>query len=877
MIYHSSTTDEVLSYFEVDSEKGLPTGVADQRLIKYGKNIMSKAKKTSLLSVINAQLKSHINIIILISGLLSLTVNLLYNRHHWYSPILIFFMLALNIVITTFSEMRTEKITDSIKTMNIPHVKVLRDGKIKTVDASYVVPGDILVLETGDYIVADARLISTSDFRCDESFVTGEEITAEKNSNIIHEDITALNERSNMVYAGSNVITGHARAVVTETAMNTEVGKAVTILETYNCENTKLKDKLTTTGKICSVIITVFCALAFLIGIISNFKGSDPFAVVLMDSLINSVVLLVSILPDGLPVMLTSCMGFATHSLVKKGMIIKDFSVFDSLTQVSVICSDKTGTLTQDKMQTEKIFNGKEIIDVAAAYEDTASVMILRLASLCTSQSENDVDSPMYNDATELAIIDAYEKNVGDNEIDIHNHYPRLYKLPFDPERKITVTVNMIEGVPIAIAKGAPESLLGACKNINSELVSNTVDSFAAQGMRVIAVAFCQLSEIPSNLEYSDFEDGLNFAGFIALSDPPQSDSISLVEECDNAGIRTVMITGDYTATAKAVARRLGILKNGTEVISGEEVYGMSDDELKENINKYSVFARLLPDQKLRIVNAFKENGMSVAITGDSVNDAAALSTADIGIAMGNKGTDVARGAADIIMNNNRFSSIIGAINGARGLFCGIRKALTYLLSSNIGEFLSVFLCLCIFGKFPLGAAIFLLVNLVTDSFPMLSILSDGIYEHKPMNLYTDSDRNMFTPQSKITIIVQSIIIACVSIIAYSINFNADTAIDSTMMFTVLIMSQLFNMLSTKFEDFVYKFKHFKNLYISVILGITVMVLILLVLTPLGSVLGLARLSFKLFMSALLLSFIVFISGELIKLAFLLYKKFSTK
>ena len=874
MIYHSSKAEDVVSFLQVDENKGLPTGVADQRIEEFGKNIISSNKKVSLKEIVVSQFKNHINIFLFICAVLSLVINLTYHRHNWYSPILIFLILCINIGVTVLYKKRNSDIGDSLKTMNSPKVKVLRDSIIKTIDASLIVPGDILVLETGDYIVADARLISTSDFRCNEAFVTGEDITAEKNAALVFDDITPIQQRANMVYSGSSVITGHARAVVTETGMNTEVGKTVTLFETYNTTDTALMDKLTAFGKILSGVIGVLCFIVFLISILLNLKSDERFAVVLIDSLINSVVLLVSVLPDGLPVMTSAAMGYAIERLVKKGLIIKDMSVFDVLPEVSVICSDKTGTLTQDNMKAESIFNGKEIIDADTAYTDNAAVMILRLAALCTSQSKDDTDSPMYNDATELAIIDSYKKNSPSDQKDIYNHYPCLSKIPFDAERKITLTVNMIDGVPYAIAKGAPDYLLSVC---SANSVVKTVSEFAEKGMRVIAVAFRQLSEIPTNLDYSIIDDGMNFAGLIALSDAPQKESISLVEECDKGGIRTVMITGDHAATASAVARRLGILKDGTEILSGDELNEMTDEQLEASINSYSVFARLLPDQKLRIVQALKNKGHTVSITGDSVNDAKALSFADVGIAMGTKGTDVARGAADIIMNDNRFASIIGAINTARGMFCSVRKALTYILSSNLGELLAVLLCLLIHGSFPIAAAPLLLVNLITDIFPVMSILSDGISEHKPMHTFCFEDKAPFTTRSKITLAIQALIVAAVSVISYSIGKPLGEGYASTMMFTVLIFAQLLSMITTKFENFFYKYKHFKNLFVSAVIGFFAVFTLVTVLTPLSNAFSLTAISFGSFITALLLSSVAFVSGELIKFGYALYERLDKK
>ena len=873
MIYHSAETEEVCLHFEVNASKGLPTGVVDQRYDENNENILKRTQKTPLSKCITEQIKNPVNILLIISAFISFIVNLAYKESVWFAPLLIVLMLAINIAVTIFFLKESEKSADRLASMNIPKVKVLRDGIVKNIDSRFVVRGDILILETGDYISADARLIEAVDFRCDEEYITGEETTYIKDASLILSEITPIKQRANMVFSGSNVLTGHAKAIVTEIGMDTEIGKAVTLLESYNSVNTKLKDKLNSIGKVSSIILIILCIVAFFTNVIINFRSQQEFAITLANSLINSVALLVSVLPEGLPLIAASALGISVNALYKNGMITKNYSVFDVLPDVSVVCSDKTGTLTKDTMKAEKIFNGQEIFDVADAFNDSNSVSILRLASLCTSQSKDDVDNVMYNDATELAIIDAYKQSVTLEERDIHNNYPLLCKLPFDSERKITVTVNMINGTPVAIVKGAPDYLISVCNLGENKTILSAVEDFALDGMRVIAVAYKPLNEIPSNPEISDFEDGMIFAGLIALSDPPQDESISLVRDCKKGGIKTVMITGDHIVTARAIAKKMGILSDDIQAISGDEIAEMTDEELAKNINKYTVFARLLPNQKYRIVSAYKANGHTVAITGDSVNDAQALNIADVGIAMGNRGTDVARGAADIIMNENRFSAITTAISISRSLISTIRKALVYLISSNIGELLSVLICLFAFKTFPIAASAFLLLNFITDAFPALSILSDGIYERKPFEKLNESDKHLFKAEAVIKIAVQATVTALTAVLTYGIFIKYGEQIAATTMFTVLVSSQFLNMVSAKFESFFFKNKHFKNIPLSVVLFILAWITIIAVTTPFGASFGMTVLTFDQLFKAILLSSIVFASGELTKLGFWIYNK----
>lgn len=869
MIYHSSEINEVLNSFQVDKDTGLLTDDATMRFAEHGANIPKMSRRTSFSKIANTYIKNPCNAILIISVVISIIVNLVYETPFPFAPLLIILMLIFNIALTVGFIKKSENIKNSLECMNIPNVKVLRDGVLRYVNSAYIVPGDILILECGDYVCADGRIIESQDFRCDESFVTGETITAEKNHLDILDDITPIDKRTNSVFCGSNVITGSAKIIVTETGRHTEIGKANKLLHVLNTNDDKAKEKIASIRKTSSVILALFFIIAFLTNVIINFRveGVD-FAVVLSESLINSAVLLISAIPLALSVIRVLALHLCAKSLFQKGILIKNLSVIDTLTDVSVICTDKTGMLTMDNMVAEKVYNGKKILDIKNAYEDKSAVATLRLAALCTSQSPSDIDCPMYNDATELAIINAYNSSVVPEERDIYNNYPLLSKIPFDNEHKVTVTVNMIDTVPYAIIKGAPDFIIKACDCEENKEINETVNTFAESGMRVIAVAYKQLSEIPSNPEISDFMTDMTFAGIIALNDTPQSESIQLINTCKCCGIKTVMVTGDHVATARAVAIKMGIMTDDNQLISGEQLDTLSDDELKDSINNYTVFAKLLPDQKTRIVNAFKANGMTVAITGDSTNDAPALDAADVGIAMGNKGTDVARGAADIILNNNCFSVIISAIKSAKGYFLSIRKLIAFMISSNLGKLLAILLCLFVHKTFPIEPANYLLIMLLADFFPAVSLICDNIEDEKISLKQNNSVKTLTNPLSLILTTVQTLAMATVSIIAFS-AFDKG----ATMMFAVIIFAQIFNMASIKFDNLFYKSAHLHSIVANLVLVAIVLLAVIFATSDIAADLHLISLNFSELLTAILLSFTVFASGELTKLGFMIYKK----
>ncbi len=874
MIWHSSNTENVITYFNVNAEKGLPTGVADERIEEFGQNIVNVTKKAPLKDTILKQIKNYSNMLVIISAVLSFVVYLLYDAAKWYFPVLSLAVLAFYIGMNVFSLKRCEMVVDTMKHKATPKVSVLRDGIIKKIDSTLLVPGDILVLEQGDYVAADARLIEANELRCDEKFVTGEEVAAEKNANIVLEDIADIKERINMIYCGSSVISGSGKAVVTETAMNTQIGKEISVLKEFDSANIKITEQFALIGKFTGIILLLCCILVFGVSIVINFRSSQTFAVMLSEAFINSAALLISVLPEGLPVVAGISVSLSVLQLLKDGIIVKNLDVFNKLSDISVICADKTGILTKNDMSVVSIYNGLFEVNAENVKEDSASCSLLRLASLCTNQTNEDRDSVMYNDPTELAIIGCCMDAINGNIDDFYSNFPRVCKIPFNPERKIMTSVNVIDGNPVAIVKGAPDYLISMCLDIDINSVQEQIKHYTESAYRVIAVAYKRLSEIPANPTSYELECDLQFVGLIALQDNLQNDIVWNIEECRLNGITTKMLTGDHSDTAKATARRLGILKNDNLVISGVELEEISDDELSEKLSAYSVFARISPADKERIVKALKEKGESVAVTGDSVNDAPALKLADVGIAMGETGTDVARGAADIILNNNSYSSIIKAINASKKLIDTLRRAATYLFGCNIGEFLAIIICLIAFKSFPVIALQLLFINLLTDSFPVFSIISDSVKNNVPLSKNADGAK-IFNSRATLTIAVQAITIAIVAIIACAFGKSGTVDYSQTTTFLVLVFAQLFNMFTAKTENYFFRLKHFMKSTINVALIIAPILVTIMALTSVGGIIGLTAIPFSLFIKCLLLSSLVLISGELTKFGLSIYKHLS--
>ncbi len=855
MIWHSSTADDVLKHFNVDDKKGLANSECEEKLEIYGPNLISNIEKPTFLKRFLGQLNNKMVITLIVIAIISFIVSLVYNDVNSVSALLIVAIVILNALISAYHIQNCENTLDTIKNITNPSVMVLRDGIKKNINAANLVTGDIIILEEGDYIPADARIIDSNEFRCNEINLTGVEVPVEKNGDSIFEDIALLENRKNMVFCGSSVAHGNAKAVVTAVGLNTEMGKTSAILQQTGEDKLPLQNKLDVIGKIANAAILAVCGIIFLISIIQNF-AAENFASMTMSMLVNAVAVAVAAIPEGLPMIAAIVIALGIKRILKDDIIVKDISAAELLGKTDILCCDKTGILTRNKMVVTKIFDGDKLCDLNSDTPDDKILTVLKLATACSTLS---------NDSTEDAIEKACLTYNSMSLEDIGNIFPQVSYIPFDSERKSMSVITMMSKRPVAIVKGAPEMVLPNCSNCNAEQLLKLNDELAGEGLRIVAIAMKPLEELPANPTAEEIENNLIFVGLIALDDPPRDGVIEDINACISAGITTLMITGDNLITAKTVARRIGILRDETQAISGSELNAMSDEELCENIERYSVFARVTSKDKLRIVKAWQTLGKTVTITGDNLEDAESLALADVGCAIGKYGADVTKGNADIIISNNKFHTVLKAIRESRGLFSNIRKSVFYLFSCNIAEIITVLFGWLVFHNMPVAAVQLLWINLLTDSAPAISLSLEKA-EKSVMNSKNSSVNRIFDLKSAILLILQSIFISVITLIAFSMgnDFN-DVTHASTFAFAVLGMTQIFHLFNCKFEGRISIKKLFNNGFMNISVIISSFVLIFLVLTPAGTIFGLSALKFGEFLICLFISFTVVPFTEVLK------------
>lgn len=862
MIWHSAEASEVLKELAVEKTKGLANGVADIRLGQYGKNVISDKKSPSLIKRIFMQLNSKSVYILAIVAVLSFFISLIYNEADYLSPLLIIAIVILNAVITAAYMHSCDNAIDSLKEAINPTSTVLRDGIKKSVPSSLLVPGDIIFLKSGDYIAADARLVEATNFRCNEVSLTGVNIPVDKTAGITVEDITPIDRRVNMVYAGCSVASGNATAVVVETGINSEIGHTAALMDQQGAEELPVKAVLNRIEKATSIFVVIVCILVFIISLIQNTGSSQPFASITANALMNSVSLAVAAIPEGMPAIATIVVALGIRRIIKEGMIVKKVKALELLGKTTVICSDKTGIITKNHMKLSRLYDGEKFTDVTSEGLSEADCMLLKLAAAC---------STLENDSTEASIEEACNEYNSIKKEELGNLFPRLAVIPFDNERKTMTSINMISGKPVAIVKGAPEMLADKFSDISAERLLKANEEMATDALRVICIGIKQLDEMPSIPNAEDIEQSLVFAGLIGLSDPPKSETIKGISVCDTAGIKTIMITGDNLLTAKAVARRIGILKDNTDAITGAELALLSDEQLAADIDKYRVYARITPADKLRIIKAWQEKGEVVAVTGDSLSDADALALADIGCAMGEDGTDVAKGNADLLIKNSNYISVVNAIKESRGLFANIQKSLSYILSSNLAEILVYIFGMIILGAPPLLAIQLLWINLLTDCTPLISISGQkaegNVMNEKPSPLAG----KLLSFGDIIDIPVYGVFMTATAfaacIIGNHMDFNSGmTDTGMTMTFLTLTASQIFHSFNLRTNTSIFKSKLNLNDFMELSSILVLFIALFLVLTPAGVLFGLTILTAKQLIIALLLSLAVIPFGEAVKL-----------
>ena len=794
-IYHNKTIKETAEALETDIKTGLTTEEAKRRLGAYGKNELVHKKKKNIFIKFLEQFNDFMIIILLAAAAISFVTSIMQGDADITEPVIILAIVVLNALLGVIQEKRAEKSLEELKKLSSPHACVLRSGNALNINAANVVPGDILIISAGDLVAADCRLISANNLTIDESSLTGESMSSEKEADIVLDEFAPLGDRKNIILASTSVTCGKGTAIVTGTGMNTEVGHIANMLLTDETEQTPLQKKLADTGKTLGIAALFICLVIFIVGL---FQHLPPF-----DMFMTAVSLAVAAIPEGLPAIVTIMLAIGVMRMSKHNAIVRNLPSVETLGSASVICSDKTGTLTQNKMTVTTVYTQDE-------------KMLYRLCMMCCDNDEG------HKSPTESALIDAAKKQGFDKE-SLDKKYRRIDEIPFDSTRKRMTTMHRdIKGYK-TIVKGAVEFVLPLCKSMyngqkvvtlstqgRKKIISEN-SKMTAEGLRVIAVCYRDdYLKAPIN------EDNMIFIGLVGIEDPPRPEAADAVARCKKAGIRPVMITGDHAGTALSIARRIGIANGTGEVMTGETLEKISDNELARTINRYSVFARVTPSHKMKIVKALKANGEIVAMTGDGVNDAPALSAADIGCSMGITGTDVAKSASDMVLTDDNFATIVYAVREGRSIFANIKKAVQFLLSSNIGEILTVFSGIMFGWSSPLTAIQLLWVNLVTDSLPAIALGLDtpekDIMEKKPRS----PKKGLFADGLWAAIIFEGLMIGALALLAFSIGVNVlgNLTTGRTMAFAVLSISQLVHAFNMRSEHSVFRAGLFKNPYL---------------------------------------------------------------
>lgn len=814
MNWYSESLEHVAKELQTDIRQGLTAEEAKQRLEKYGPNkLKEKPPKTNLQRFID-QMKDVMIIILLIAAAISLGLSIYHSMSgqeaDWVEPIVIVLIVLLNGVLGVIQESKAEAALEALKKMSAPHARVLRGGKEESIASAELVPGDVVLLEAGDFIPADCRLIQSASLKTDEAALTGESLPVEKDANAAIKEDAPLGDRLNMVYSGCAVSYGRASAIVVETAMKTEMGKIATMLEDEDEGQTPLQARLAQLGKYLGFLALAICAIIFGIGVIERLP--------IMEMFMTAIALAVAAIPEGLPAIVTIVLAIGVQRMVAKNAIIRRLPAVETLGSTSVICSDKTGTLTQNRMTLVKAYADGQLVSLEGTLPDSI-LNLIKLGTLCTDGTVEIVDDreKHIGDPTETAIVAAALKN-GMPKPDLTAKYPRVGEIPFDSDRKLMTTVNQMDGKNIVIVKGAPDILMERCVAGDIAAASQANEDMGREALRVLAVGIKEIPTLPDEFKPEEMEQGLTFVGLVGMIDPPRPEVMDSIRECNGAGIRTIMITGDHVVTASAIAKQLGILKDESEAITGTKLAALSDDELTANIWKYRVYARVTPTDKIRIVKAWQKEEQIVAMTGDGVNDAPALKAADIGCAMGITGTDVAKGAADMTLTDDNFATIVTAVKEGRGIYDNIRKAVHFLLSCNLGEIVTIFIAMLLWHESPLLPIQLLFVNLVTDSFPALALGVEPV-EHDVMSRKPRAkNESIFAHGVGLMAILQGMMIGGLTLVAYYIGSrtniaNAGIPLGETMAFSVLAISQLVHSLNIRSSHSLFKVGFLTNKY----------------------------------------------------------------
>lgn len=861
MNWHSMTAAKAAQALKSDAVNGLSNTEAKNRLEKNGSNTLKPRDKPSFIVRFLAQFKDFCVIILFIACIVSFATGFIEGNGDFIEPVVILIIVILNAVIGVIQEQKAEKAIEALQKMSAPSASVIRNGKSERIPASTLVAGDVICLESGDMVPADARLIAANSLRVQESALTGESVPCAKEAEIILDENCAQADRKNMIYSSTTVMAGNCKAIVTETGMNTKVGRIANLLAAEEAPQTPLQQRLAKVGKALGIGAVAICAAVFLLGIIRR-SGILP-------SFMLSVSLAVAAIPEGLPAVVTVVLSMGVQRMAKSNAIIRFLPAVETLGAATVICSDKTGTLTQNKMTVTKICSHSGEISA----ESDVAHKILLYASLCSNAKEikRGKLSEITGDPTETAIV-AAAKSVGIKP-DPKNHI-RRHETPFSGERKRMSVVCTVEGKNLLIIKGAPDVVLPRCVkylSANGEIpltanrkstIYSQNESMAKKALRVIAVAYRTADSTQDSRE-EDFV----FAGLIGMTDPPRPEAAKAVSVCKRAGITPVMITGDHIATARAVAETIGIADKSTTAMTGVELDKLSDDELKKAVASCRVFARVTPEHKVRIVKAFRARGETVAMTGDGVNDAPALKAADIGCAMGKSGTDVAKNAADMILTDDNFATIVKAVEQGRGIYDNIRKAVHFLLGTNIGEILAVFLASVLGFSSPLLPIQLLWVNLVTDSLPAIALGTEKTEKNIMLRKPLPPSHGFFAGGLWLDISLEGAFVGALTLLAHAIGNFFFGGVGGTMAFCTLSFCEISHAINTRSSQSLFKNGLFSNKTMNIAVAVCVALQASVVcIPPLASLFGTLPLNAVQWLVVGVLSSMPLIMGEIGKL-----------
>ena len=806
--------EEVLIKLKTSKKEGLSKAEVHERQQKYGKNKLEDTKKETILVKFIKQFNDFMIIILIFASIISAVISYIQGENDYIDSIIIIVIVILNALMGVIQEAKAEKSIEALKKMTPPKAKVIRENETKEINAEELVQGDIIILEAGNCVPADCRLLETHNLKIEESSLTGETEPVLKNAEMICKNNIPIGDKLNMAYMASIVVNGSAKAVITETGMNTNVGKIAGMIIQDEAPQTPIQRKLAQVGKILGIVCLAICVIIFIIGLIKNI---DP-----IEMFMTSVGLAVAAIPEGLPAIVTIMLSIGVTKMAKNNSIIRKLPAVETLGSSQVICSDKTGTLTKNQMT---------VVEIKSDNPKLAT----ELATMCTDCNivYKKGKEEIQGEPTEIALVKNGLKS-RENKTELYQKMPRINEIPFDSNRKMMTTIHKMGNKYRIITKGAPDILIEKCKltiGQKHEAARNN-ENMAKKALRVIAVAYKDLDVLPSKIDSSNIENNLNFVGLIGMIDPPREGVKEAVQTCKRAGIKTVMITGDHIATAKAIAKQLNILGTYDKALTGQELNKMSQETLEKNIKDYSVFARVTPEHKVRIVKAWQKTGAVVAMTGDGVNDSPALKNADIGIAMGGSGTDVAKNASDMILTDDNFVTIVKAVKQGRNIYDNIKKAIHFLISTNIGEIVTIFMGLVLGLKSPLLAIQLLWINLVTDSLPAIAIGLEppekDIMQRKPQ----DSKKGIFSDGLWNKIIVEGIMLGMLTLVAFSIgNKYYGIEVARTMAFVSIGLLELVHSFNIKSEKSIFKVGIFENKFLigSFILGVFVQTIVLFI------------------------------------------------